>query len=110
MWAIKCKMDRRPILNSDAIQLEQTVELHSGDAKHLDIPTSGTFRLSGEPGLLHLRVQPKEPGDEIGISCHQKSPTPEIRKEICSAPFIADYDRTANATGEYLRAYRKKQK
>lgn len=108
LFAIKRKMDERPILNP--ILLEKRVRMENGNV----IQLQGSKKISleipvCEPSTVRIQVTAKEPGDPINLNVKTKLISGEVKSTLLtySTKLPEPPQRTIDGTRMYLEQYEK---
>ena len=107
LWIIKCKMERRPLLNSNCLE-HDTVRI---DIHNPILPLSGElvqrYWLPSVPGKFIAHIETNEPGDSLTISFDPGIASSPIQSEYCLSATVPKFDRTINILKHYQEIYQK---
>lgn len=107
LFAIKTKMDKRPILNDISLMPSWVIESNSVVAFS---GYSQEFALNSAFGKATIQATAKEPGDSIAITVEQRNgATIKETIDIGGIPFPGHFARETNVLKAYHEAFRKEE-
>ena len=104
LFAIKCKMDKRPIVNNIGMP---TVQIEAALNKTIKLSNySQDVVFDSNVGRVKVRAVAKEPGDAIKVTIHQARGT-EIKEfvEQYGDPYPQHFGRTVDVMNVYHKAF-----